>query len=351
MMNKLLILFLSCFISFTSHAQQGGSNIFDFLNVAPSGYSHSLGGIMISNASNDISTALQNPATLSEETRNALSFNYNFNTAGIGTGYVAYGDYLKKYNLDWHAAIQYADYGDFIGADEWGNRTTDFNAADYALVLGATRHLNEKFHIGVNTKFIYSRLESYIATGIGFDIGAYYDMPERKSSIGIVAKNLGFVTKAYVNEGGLLPFDFQVGFNKQLKHLPFRYIITAHHLYKWDVRYDDPSVVSENLLGESDEASQFAQFSDNLFRHLIFGGEFLLGKKENLKIRFAYNHMLRRELVVTNLRGFAGFSGGLQFKIKGFFVGYSFGMQHLHGSTKQLSLSTNLNNFRKKKKK
>lgn len=330
-------------------AQQGGSQVFSFLNVAPAGYSHSLGGIVISNASNDISTALQNPATLNEETRHAATFNYVFHTAGIGSGSVAYGNYFKKSNIDWHAAMQFTDYGDFRGADEWGNETGDFSAGDYAFVFGVAKPLNEQFTIGVNTKFIYSRLEDYIATGIGMDIGAYYALPDQQASLGIVAKNMGGVLRSYSGNGGLLPFDLQVGFTKKLKYLPFRYNVTAHHLYKWDVRYSDPNLIdASNSFGEVDEPSLFAVTADNLFRHLIFGGEFLLGKKENLKLRFSYNHMLRRELAIQNIRTITGFSGGVEFKVKGFFVGYSFGLQHMHGSSKMLSVSTNLGRFKKK---
>ncbi len=334
---------------FGLEAQQGGSQVFSFLNLSPAGYSHSLGGIMISNASNDISTALQNPATLNTETRNAATFNYQFQTAGIGSGSAAYGNHFKKANIDWHAAIQFTDYGNFRGADEWGNETGEFSAGDYAFVFGVAKPLNEQFTIGVNTKFIYSRLEDYIATGIGMDIGGYYMLPTQEASIGIVAKNMGGVIRSYTGDGGLLPFDLQVGFTKKLKYLPFRYNITAHHLYKWDVRYSDPNLIAtSNAFGEVDEPSLLAVTADNFFRHLIFGGEFLLGKKENLKLRFAYNHMLRRELAVQNIRSITGFSGGVEFKVKGFFIGYSFGLQHMHGSSKMLSISTNLGQFKKK---
>lgn len=349
-MNYKIYLFL--FLSFSLHslqAQQGGTREFNFLNIAPSSYSHALGGIMISNASNDITTALQNPATLSSQTKNAISFNHTFNFSGINSGYFAYGNTMKKSGLDWHAAIQYTNYGTFTGADEWGNKTGEFKAADYAFVFGVTKHLNEKFHIGVNNKFIYSRLESYIATGLAFDIGAYYEMKDKNASLGVVARNIGFVSKAYVDNSALLPFDIQVGFTKKLKHLPFQYNITAHHLYKWDVRYDDPNLQETDLFGEAEGTSNFGKFSDNLFSHLIFGGEFLLGKKQNLKIRFAYNHMIRQELAVKDIRSITGFSGGVEFKIKRFFIAYSIGMQHTHGSIKQLSLSTNLSTFKKKK--
>lgn len=328
-------------------AQQGGSSLFNFLNVAPGNYGHSMGGIMISTAGSDLSTSVQNPALLNEEMFHTGNFNLQFGFSGIKSGYAGYANHHKKWNINWSTGIQFTNYGRFQGADEWGNLREEFSAGDYSLVLGMNRPLNENFSMGLNTKFIYSQYESYIATGLAWDIGAHYVLKDRNAHIGVVAKNLGFVTKSYTENGGILPFDLQVGFSKKLKHLPFRYHITAHHLYKWNVRYDDPELRTSNVLGEDQGPSAFAVFADNLFSHLNFGGEFLLGKKENLKLRFSYNHMLRQELLINNLRGITGFNGGVEFKIKRFVVGYSFGLQHQHGSSKMISIRTDFGSKKK----
>lgn len=352
MINRLLLLTLfTVWISALS-AQQGGTQLFTFLNQSPSAYALSQGGILISNATQDVTTALQNPATLNELTRNAISFNHNFHFSGVNNGYFSYGNHWKKRDIDWHAGLQYINYGEFQGADEWGNLRENFKAGEYALVVGATKHLNENFHVGVNTKLIYSRLENYIATGIAFDIGGYYTLKDKNASIGLVAKNLGAVLKSYNDQGGLMPFDLQVGFSKKLKYLPFRYNVTAHHLYKWNVRYNDPAlIVNESFLEEPSDPNVFVVGIDNFFRHLNFGGEFLLGKKQNLKLRFSYNHMLRQELKIANIRSITGgFGGGVELKIKQFFIGYAFGVQHTHGSIKQLSITTNFDRFKKKGK-
>ncbi len=349
MKNRILLLLVGMICPLIIFSQQGGSSLFNFLNVAPGSYGHSLGGIMISSNDGAISTSLQNPALLNSEMNNSSSFNLQFGFSGIKSGYVGYGNEFKKNRINWGIGLQFTDYGTFTGADEWGNRRSDFGAADYALVFGVSKALNENFSIGVNSKLIYSQYESYIATGLAWDIGGRYEIAERNASIGLTAKNLGFVLKEYADNGGIMPFDLQVGFSKRLKHLPFRYHITAHHLYKWNVRYDDPSLNSSNLLGEDTGPSQVSIFADNLFRHFIFGGEFLLGKNQNLRLRLSYNHMLRRELLISNLRGVTGFNGGVEFKIKRFVVGYSFGLQHQHGSSKMISLRMDIGKQKKKK--
>ncbi len=344
---KILGWILLGMLPFMLQAQQGGSSIFNFLNVPTSTYSHALGGIMISTPNGDVATSVQNPSLLNPLMNNAASFNLQFGFSGIRSGYVGYANQFEKRKLNWGVGVQFTDYGTFTGADEWGNLRGDFQAADYALVFGVSRALNEKFSVGVNTKFIYSQLESYIASGIAWDIGGHYALTEKGANIGVTARNIGFVINDYNNGGGVLPFDLQVAFSKKLTHLPFRYHITAHHLYVWDLRFVNTNVSAGALIDDMGPSAA-GVFADNLFRHFNFGGEFLLGSRENLKLRFSYNHMLRRELLIDNIRGLAGFSGGVEFKIKRFVVNYSFAIQHQAGSSKMISVSTD---FGKRKKK
>jgi hypothetical protein len=98
---------------------------------------------------------------------------------------------------------------------------------------------------------------------------------------------------------------------------------------------------------EPKEKSQFSQELDNAVRHLIFGGEFLLGKQENLHLRLGYNHQRRKELSVSSLRSFAGFSLGLGIRIKQFSIDYGFATYHIAGSTNHIGITTNLDRFGK----
>ena len=74
------------------------------------------------------------------------------------------------------------------------------------------------------------------------------------------------------------------------------------------------------------------------------------GKKENFRLRFAYNHFRKKDLSVRNIRSLAGFSGGFGFKIKRFRFSYGIGIYHLGGSTNHLSISTNLKEFSRSKR-
>ena len=100
--------------------------------------------------------------------------------------------------------------------------------------------------------------------------------------------------------------------------------MTAHSLTQWDLLYDSPLDEQETtVIGEEPkERSAFNKGVDNFFRHLIFSGEFLLGKEDNFRLRFAYNHQRRKEMSVTSIRSFAGFSAGAGLRIKGFFIDF-----------------------------
>ncbi|MEK7257168.1 MAG: hypothetical protein AAB316_20600, partial [Bacteroidota bacterium] len=86
---------------------------------------------------------------------------------------------------------------------------------------------------------------------------------------------------------------------------------------------------------------------DNLARHLIFNGEFLMGKKENFRLRFGYNPLRKKELSVRNLRSLAGFSMGIGLKINRFRVEFGRSFVHLGAGANHFSISTNLKEFTK----
>jgi hypothetical protein len=164
----------------------------------------------------------------------------------------------------------------------------------------------------------------------------------------MVIKNLGSELGGFSPEKLGAPLDIQLGFSKKLKHLPFRFCITAHQLQQWNIRYDDPNVeVQTDLLGVPKEQSVLSKEIDNLFRHLAFSGEFLLGKKENFRLRFGYNHLRKRELSLSNFRSLGGFSLGFGVKVSKFRLDYGVGYHHVAGAANHLSISTNINSFKK----
>ena len=334
---------------FEASSQVGGRSTYAFLKLPPTSRITALGGTLISVRDDDLGQSVLNPAMLNDAIHGSMTFQSNFHFDGIYNGYAAYGHHFADAGITGHAGIQFMQYGKFTRADEFGNIVGDFKASEMALTVGAAQDFGERFSAGVNMRFIYSNFDAYNSTALGFDIGGSYFNDERRLVVGLVVRNVGFQLSKYDDVSENLPLDIQLGFSKKLKYLPFRLSITAHSLNRWDLRYDSPLADDgTSIIGEEDqEKSDFNKGMDNFFRHMIFSGEFLLGKKEVVKLRFAYNHQRRKELTVGSLRSFAGFSLGIGIKIKQFTIDYGFGTYHIAGSTQHIGISTNLSRFKK----
>lgn len=339
---------LPCFVQ-PAFAQRGGEHVYTFLRLAPSSRLTALGGSLISVRDDDAAFAAHNPAALNPLMDRSMTFQYHFIFDGIADGYAGYAMHFPGAGITGHAGVQFIQYGDFVLADEFGNRQGTFKANEVALTIGAAKSLGDRLSAGANVRFVQSTLESYSSSGLMMDIGGIYSVPEKQMTFGLAVRNVGAQLSSYADVTEDLPIDVQLGFSKRLEHLPFRLSITAHSLNRWDLLYDSPLGGPETtVIGESPrEKGEFNQNLDNLFRHLIFSGEFLLGQQENLRLRFAYNHQRRKELSVNNLRSFAGFSLGFGLRIKQFMIDYGFAAHHIAGSTKHIGISTNLDRFRK----
>lgn len=331
----------------TAEAQLGGQHIYEFLSLPSSGRVTALGGNVISILDDDIALANHNPASLNSLMHNRINFSHNFHFADISNGYVSYGRHLSKWGITTHAAINYMDYGEFIAADDRDVINGTFTAGETAIVLGAAKQVNERIRLGANIKTVFSNFENYNSTGIAGDLGLNYVGADSSFVFSIVANNIGGEISSYTeNYRGNAPFNLSIGITKKLKHLPFRIGIIADNLQRWNVRYDDPNqVVETNLFGETEEQSGLSRNADNLFRHLLFSGEFLLGKRGNLRLRIAYRHLRRQELSVEGFRSLAGFSGGFGIKVSKFRLDYGVGYHHLAGGTNHITISTGLNEF------
>ncbi len=345
----ILLLVILC-SSANIKAQLGGEGIYKFLWNPVNARTTGLAGNGITLRDDDASLALQNPSLLNEAGHNKCSFNHRFFYSGLQDGSFTYAYSHLPYNLNLHAAAQYATYGDFTQADEYGNITGSFKASDFAFTIGASKNIYSNLSIGLNLKYISSRLERYTSSGLAADLGATYFIPEKNFTLSLVLRNIGVQLSTYQNSKENLPYEMQAGISKRLAHLPFRFSVIFTNMQRWNVLYDDPELVDDNILfGDnlSSERSNTSIYFDNLFRHFIFNGEFYIGKKENLRLRIGYNHLLRKELSVSTYRSLAGFSGGFGIKINRFRLDYGMTIYHLIGRSHHLSLSTDIDSFKK----
>ncbi len=349
MKKNLLLLLKIIFIQNIIIAQIGGNNIYEFINLPASPRITAMGGNLITVQDGDVNLAFHNPASLNRSQHQSLSFNNAFYLAKTNHGYASYGHYFDKKDLSFHGGIQYIQYGTFDARDEFANDIGSFKASEYAITGGVARQLNEKLSAGANMKIITSQLAGFQSTGLSLDLATMYIDTAKNFTATFLIKNAGMQLNTYAGEREPIPFEIQAGFSKRLKYLPLRLSVIGVHLQKWNITYDDPNQIDEPLLfGEAPkEQSKASLFIDNLFRHFVFNGEFLFGKRENFKLRFGYNHLRRAELSLDNIRSLAGISIGTGFKIKQFGIDYGLAFYQVGTAVHHLGISTSFESFKK----
>jgi len=333
-------------LTLNSTAQIGGAEVFEFLELPGSARVSGLAGSAITVLDDDINLSLENPALINESMAKQISVNHSFHLSGIDHGFATFGYHHESSEISFNGGIQYISYGDFVQADEFGNAIGSFNANEFGFNIGASKQVFERLRVGANLKFVTSQLESYNSLGLAVDLGAHYVDTSGNTNVALVIKNIGTQLTTYRPDNQeALPFDIQFGISRRLKHLPFRVGLTLHNLHRGNLVYDDPNVVEPTSLFGNEEVSEnkFGIFVDNVFRHTIFNGEFLMGKNENFNIRFGYNHFRRRELTVsTASRSLSGFSLGFGFKVKRFKISYGHQFYAIAGGNNHFSLTTKI---------
>lgn len=322
----------------------GGRHAMSFLRMANAPHVSALGGIQIASPQPDISFAIQNPALMRPSLHNELGLSYNSFYAGIQLMNLNYGYSVENIKTDFFLGVQYLNYGDFLETDAVGNSYGNFKARDYAITIGASREYKERWRYGMALKWAHSSLYDKTASALLTDVGVSYVDTANHIVIGLVAKNIGFMTKKYnpSNSAEPLPFDLQLGISKRLKHVPLRLMATVHHLYEWDIRYANPADREENgFFGTADSTDSKSYFADKLFRHFIFAAEFTFAKR--LSVIVGYNHLRRGEMKLKDKPAMAGFSLGASLYLNKFQVHFARSYYHVSGPYNEIGLNFSLN--------
>ncbi len=345
-MKKLVFVFL-LFNALVGFSQIGGTNTYEFLNIPVSARVGGLGGNVIAVYDNDPTFSFSNPSLLNPEMSGMLTLSYLNYFADINHGYVSYVQDFKKFGT-FSGGIRYINYGKFVETDEGGNVLgNNFFASEYAFVLGWGKSIDSSFSVGANLKPIYSNMYLYNSFGLAGDVSLTYHNDVKGFTAAVVAKNIGIQLKTYVEGGDKepLPFEVQAGISKKLQHVPFRLSIDFTHLENWKLAYND-SLAATNNSSLSDEEKAYrnkTSLHSELFRHMVFGGEFVPSK--SFMLRFGFNVKRRSELALDNKPGLVGFSWGIGFRIKKFHISYGSARYHLAGSSNHFTITTNLSEY------
>ena len=305
---------------------QGGETAFNILRLPHSYRAAGLGGQNISIIDDDITMSMHNPALLAnvqDRTINLTHMTYMSDSKVVGAMF----NRVMGERSTAAISARYIDHGDFDGYTEDNIYTGSFSAKDMEFGLLYSYLLSDSWSGGVTAKFIYSKYESMSSVALGVDLGVNYYDTENDLSLSFAVRNLGGQVKAFEEKHEKMPLDIQAGITKRLSHAPIMLSATLVNLNRWD--RDD----FYNADGSKDT------FSEILFKHVIIGADFLIGK--NLDLSIGYNFRTGKELSTDGSR-WDGFTAGAGMHLNRLKFGVSYGKLHTSSSSLVLDFSYSL---------
>lgn len=309
-MKKLLFLLTILLITNQLSAQ----STYEFLRLDMSARAGALGGSFVSNH-DDPDVIFYNPAGIKLLTESPVSFSFVKHLLDINLASLSYSTEYEGIGR-FGAAIKYINYGTFQEADEFGQRTGEFGAGEFAFIAGYANQLDENFYYGANAKFIYSGIADHSSSAIAFDVGLHYAVPSEQLNVGFSVLNLGTQLSSYIDTKEDLPLDFVIGVSKRLEYLPLRLYLDFHKL--------------------NENRDEFYQ----KFKAFSIGAEFSLS--QTMRLRLGYDNEKRSELKIGSFAGIAGFNAGIGFAISDYKFDYGFSSMGAIGELHRISISTNL---------
>ena len=305
---------------------QGGETAFNILRLPHSYRAAGLGGQNISIIDDDITMSMHNPALLAnvqDRTINLTYMTYMSDSKVVGAMF----NRVMGERSTAAISARDIDHGDFDGYTEDNIYTGSFSAKDMEFGLLYSYLLSDSWSGGVTAKFIYSKYESMSSVALGVDLGVNYYDTENDLSLSFAIRNLGGQVKAFEEKHEKMPLDIQAGITKRLSHAPIMLSATLVNLNRWDK--DD----FYNADGSKDT------FSEILFKHVIIGADFLIGK--NLDLSIGYNFRTGKELSTDGSR-WDGFTAGAGMHLNRLKFGVSYGKLHTSSSSLVLDFSYSL---------
>lgn len=334
--SAIIILFICCLKA--SSQTIGGRSAFNFLNIPTDPLLTGAGNINTSYTTNEVGLAANNPSLLNEKVSSQYQATFSSYFKGIKS-YSATGVYHDvNTNTTFGGHVNFVDYGSIIQTDASGLSYGQFRPIDYVIQLEAARTYLENWSYGVTLKFINSIYGQYKANAIALDIGVLFSDSLHNFSASILAKNMGFQITNFARENEDLPFDLQIGVTKRLQNAPFGISVTAYHLNKFNLVYNDSVFNMTN--GYQGHQSSI----EKVFNHFVIAGHIFIGK--NLEAIIGYNHLKRKDLNVgLSGNGLNGFSAGIRLVYQNLQVLFARSIYQKNIALNQIGINLNLNSF------
>ena len=313
---------------------QDGSTAYNYLNVTSSARIYGLGGVNISTVEDELGTADQNPGLLGFEMDNQVMVDYmrylgNSNFAGV-----KYARAVGERGA-WSAGIRYFGYGEMKAADATGVITGTFSPKDLNFSGTFSYDITSRLRGGISMKLLYSSYEEYSAFAVTTDLGINYFDPDTDWSFSAVVANLGGQLKKFNENYDRLPVDVRLGATKGFTGVPVRVSVTLWNLTKWKLPYYDSGDGTSSEPFEKKES-----FGSNLFRHMVFGVDFV--PSDRFFVALGYNYKTRADMSTYKRSFLSGFSIAAGMSVSRFNFSLAFGQPHSGATTMMFNLNMNL---------
>ena len=285
----------------------GQKSLINFLETTENSKIGALGGNNITSHKKN-NYFLSNPA-FSYQNKKIISINYLNYISDINSSSILFTDSSSSFG-NYGVGVKYFSHGKFKYYDQSGIYNGDFYPREILLSLSKSFRIN-KFIIGSNINYFYSKLFEEKKSGILVDIGSIFTPFKHKEIVfGFVIKNFGL---NFFNDE-IIPFNINIGNTFKPKYMPLKFSFTYRYYVK--------SIENNNI---------------------TVGVEGILSKF--LSIQFGYNHLLNNNMKLPNSTKINGISYGIELLLSRFMINYSRVMINSISSTNAISLSINLNKF------
>lgn len=316
---------------------QDGSTAYSFLNTTSSTKIYGLGGVNISTVDGELGAADQNPGLLGGEMDNQVLFNYMRYLGDSNFAGIRYAKSVGQYGA-LAVGMQYFGYGPIKGADESGILTGEFSPKDMSFTGTYSHDITSRLRGGATLKMLYSSYEKYTAFAVATDLGVNYYDEDKDLSLSFVVANLGGQINRFSGHYDRLPIDVRLGWSQSFGTLPIRFSVTAWNLTKWSLPYYDAGDGTSQDAPEKKDS-----FTSNLFRHLVFGAEFIPSDK--FYVSLGYNYKVRTDMSTYSRNFISGFSLGAGLNVNKFGIGLAFAQPHTGATTFMVNLRLDINDF------
>jgi hypothetical protein len=318
-----------------------GESAVPWLLISPNSRASSMGEAGAGIA-DDASAIFWNPAGLAFQDGKDVSLTHanwlpQFNQSDLFYDFLAFKSRMESIGGTIGASVTYINLGEFIktGSDspaEIGR----FKSFEYAVTLGYATRLSATLGLGVNLRFIDSRLSPIgteqeqgkgIAKTVSFDVGVLYkptDFPlvGDRVSVGANLANMGpRVTYIDAAQADPLPTNLRLGFGVQALKSEYNNLTFALDLDRILVRrYGVDSVTQKSPPPDPFYKAIFTAWQDNGLKKVTVGGgfEYWYGNPRLIALRAGRFY----ENPSFGGRKFWTFGAGLRYDIYGFDFSY-----------------------------